>query len=121
MGVFRILFLALAFCASNPARAQDIWVPDGDTLHLDRKPIRLEGIDAPEMGQTCRTEDGHAFDCGALARRALLKILKAGPITCSAAGTDLYARTLGHCRAGGVDVNQAMVARGFARAYVRYS
>ena len=33
-------------------------VVDGDTIHIGKTKIRLHGIDAPEMKQTCRTSKG---------------------------------------------------------------
>ena len=37
-----------------PVASPHVRVIDGDTLHVDGKKIRLTGIDAPELHQTCR-------------------------------------------------------------------
>jgi len=116
-----LLFYIFSLQLALPVHAQDIWVADGDTIHIDGQPIRFLGIDAPEGGQTCRDAVGHPYDCGQVARRALIRILKAGAVSCSDEGHDKYGRTLSHCRAGDLDVNEAMVARGFARAFVHFS
>ncbi|WP_457585948.1 thermonuclease family protein [Ensifer canadensis] len=50
---------------------------DGDSLRLDGRRIRLEGIDAPEIGQTCN-RDGAEWDCGADARQRLRAMVAGG-------------------------------------------
>ncbi|WP_411756390.1 thermonuclease family protein, partial [Sinorhizobium meliloti] len=54
---------------SGPASASD-----GDSLRLDGRRIRIEGIDAPEIGQMCRRGET-AWDCGAQARRRLVALV----------------------------------------------
>ena len=39
-------------------------VIDGDTIWIGDTKIRLHGIDAPEMKQTCRTSKGKEKLCG---------------------------------------------------------
>jgi len=34
--------------------ANAVYVVDGDTIRIGAPPYRLYGIDAPEIGQTCR-------------------------------------------------------------------
>ena len=53
-----ILILFLTFF-SNTVAEEISGVPkivDGDTVHINDKKFRLEGIDAPEMGQQCKKE-----------------------------------------------------------------
>jgi endonuclease YncB( thermonuclease family) len=47
--------------------ALERWKPrvvDGDTIHIGKTKIRLHGIAAPEMKQTCRTSKGKEQKCG---------------------------------------------------------
>ncbi len=95
-------------------------IVDGDTLDLDGRRIRLAGIDAPELQQTCGTPAGADWACGAEAREAL-RTLAAGSIDCEPSGTDRYGRTLATCRRAGRDVAAALVDAGLALGNERYS
>jgi len=81
--------------------------------------VRLFGIDAPEMSQTCATPHGD-WDCGHWSRD-MLQALADGPVTCTDQGTDRYGRVVGQCDAGHGDLGAAMVDAGAATAYRRYS
>jgi endonuclease YncB( thermonuclease family) len=101
---------------SGPAR-----VIDGDTIDIAGTRIRLEGIDAPETGQTCQTAAGETWDCGNAATRAIVALTRERQVDCHSRGLDTYGRMLGICFAGGRDINAEMVRTGYAWAFVRYS
>src|SRR5690606_27658582 len=67
----------------------------------------------------CQRDSG-AYDCGKAAREALERLAGGRAVTCRGDGHDRYGRFLGYCEAGGVDVNRAMVAQGWAVAYGSY-
>ncbi len=46
------------------------YIIDGDTVVLGKTHIRLKGIDAPEIGQSCEGAHG-TYDCGGEARNKL--------------------------------------------------
>ena len=96
-------------------------VVDGDTLEIHGTRIRLHGIDAPESGQSCRTADGKSWRCGQRAALALSDRLGRKRVTCTELDKDRYGRIVSVCRADGTDINQWMVAGGYAMAYRRYS
>lgn len=53
-----------------------IRVVDGDTVILDNLRIRLQGIDAPELKQTCyNKQDGKIWQCGLASRDHLLQLI----------------------------------------------
>lgn len=91
-------------------------VVDGDSLELDGRRLRLWGIDAPELSQTCGTGDIPS-PCGRNARERLRALVARGDFRCRLSGTDRYGRDLADCRAGGVYVNAEMVRSGHAVAY----
>lgn len=96
-------------------------VVDGDTLVVGETRIRLEGIDAPEPGQTCgRKMLGH-WACGTEASAALSQLVEGKSLRCETHGTDAYSRTLAVCFLDAQDVNAWMVTQGLAWAFVRYS
>ena len=92
---------------------------DGDTLVLDGERLRLDGIDAPELGQTCRVA-GRASACGEAARRRLALWAEKGALSCTGGERDRYDRLLVRCTVGDADVNAAMVLEGHAVAYADY-
>lgn len=96
-------------------------VVDGDTLDIGGTRVRLEGIDAPELGQRCGRAWFGTWACGAKAQGALYDLVVGKTVTCSSVGQDKYGRVLGLCSLNGVDINKAMVGRGLAWAFVKYS
>ena len=91
---------------------------DGDTLEIEGRRLRLVGIDAPELTQTCE-QGGQAYHCGETAREALREIARAG-LACAITGRDKYRRELARCEASGRDVGSVLVQGGMAVAYGRY-
>jgi endonuclease YncB( thermonuclease family) len=101
---------------SGPAMAVD-----GDTLDVSGARVRLEGIDAPEVSQTCPRAWLGTWDCGRAAKRAMEDMVRGQDVTCESRGHDKYDRMLGVCFAAGRNVNAAMVRAGLAWAFVKYS
>jgi endonuclease YncB( thermonuclease family) len=96
-------------------------VVDGDTIWIGETKIRLHGIDAPEMKQTCRTSKGKEQLCGQLAKQALQRLIQGQDITCKGDERDRYGRLIAVCYTGPYDLNAKMVRQGWALAYRRYS
>jgi len=96
-------------------------VVDGDTIDIAGQRIRLEGIDAPEMAQTCGRGWFGTWACGKASAKALTALIGSREITCSRQGTDKYGRMLGVCSVAGEDLNATMVRSGMAWAFVKYS
>lgn len=89
-------------------------VSDGDSFHLGEERIRLLGIDAPELAQTCKTAKGADWPCGRVARDRLAALIRSGTLTCDAQGRDKYRRILATCSVDGRDIGKLMVAEGLA-------
>ncbi|MCY4589829.1 MAG: thermonuclease family protein [Alphaproteobacteria bacterium] len=96
---------------------------DGDTLTLKGVMVRLQGIDAPESGQSCRNAQNRPYPCGAVATAALKLMLASGGVRCDfEPKPGRYGRKIGYCYASdGTDINRWMVRQGFAVAYREYS
>src|SRR5262245_35408290 len=86
---------------------------DGDSLFVGGIEIRLIGIDAPELAQTCEA-GGRSYRCGDEAKRALKELAGTHLVTCRLSGRDRYGRRLGRCSADGQDLGARMVERGRA-------
>jgi endonuclease YncB( thermonuclease family) len=98
------------------ADAPQVAVVDGQTLRLRETVLRLHGVVAPMRGQQCRAADGENFDCGAAASAALAALVRGHAVTCRLDGRDEAGFPQGQCEAGGVVLNRAVVAAGWARA-----
>lgn len=91
-------------------------IADGDTLTLKSERIRLKGIDAPELHQTCRAA-GQEYACGKAARQELVRLIGGTAVSCTGWERDKYGRLLAFCSAGRTDLNKALVERGWAVSY----
>jgi endonuclease YncB( thermonuclease family) len=93
------------------------WVIDGDTIEISGNRIRLEGIDAPELDQTCTDPAGRRWPCGRTAGNELRAHIGARELTCRTGGFDRYRRALAICTLPDrSDINAWMVRQGWALA-----
>lgn len=92
---------------------------DGDSLILDGQRMRLKGIDAPELSQTCERA-GQDWSCGRTAQRALQQLVSEGDTQCGGNERDRYDRLLVVCRSHAGDINARMVSSGMAVSYGGY-
>lgn len=119
--LFALLLLAAARLDVTPeptSLAGTPYVHDGDTISLGGRRMRLLGLDAPELDQTCRRQ-GAEYRCDMEARDALRRLV-AGGATCQGWRRDRYDRLLVTCLRVGDDVNARLVAEGWAIAYGDY-
>jgi endonuclease YncB( thermonuclease family) len=116
-----LFWVAPAF--SQPPLIGRADIIDGDTIEIHGERVRLNGIDAPETAQLCKSEKGKAYRCGAAAAEALYGFLAASrPTRCEFVERDRYGRFVGECyRADGTSVSAYLVRNGFALDYVKYS
>ncbi len=99
--------------AAPPAQ---VAVVDAGTLRLKDSVVRLLGVEPPARGATCRTVGGSEFDCAAAATNALAAMVREASVACSLHGHDQVGRALAVCQASGTELNQAVIAAGWARA-----
>ena len=105
-------------------------VIDGDTIKINKKKIRLFGIDAPENKQICKKiylsffifNFQKDYKCGEKSTLALFKKLKDKRVKCVLKESkDKYKRNIGICYVKNQDINKWLVKNGYALAYKRYS
>lgn len=100
--------------AETSFTCQSVRVTDGDTFDCDGKPIRMVGIDAPELpghcrpGRECTPGDPYA------STENLRRLLSAGSVECRKTDTDVYGRTVARCTAGKADLSCQQIEAGFA-------
>ncbi len=107
--------------ASSVRFTARVGVVDGDTLTMGNERLRIHGIDAPEMAQTCERQAGR-YACGEAARTAMAGILGRGVVACQHLDTDQYRRRIVRCHDDqGRDIGAELVRQGWALAFTRYA
>ena len=104
-------------------------VIDGDSLKINKKKIRLFGIDAPENKQQCQKiwltisiiSFKKEYPCGEISTKKLKSKIDGKIIKCQIKGKDIYKRYLSECFLGKTNINAWMVKNGFAVSYRKYS
>ncbi|MGR3571709.1 thermonuclease family protein [Brevirhabdus sp.] len=120
----------LALLATAPA--QSAWaapdrvsgrvrVIDADTFVVDGHRIRLFGVDAPELAQTCRTRAGKAWACGQWSSDQMRRRFGNKRAECRVMDVDRYDRLVARCVVGRADVAEVLVREGWGFAYSAYS
>ena len=130
------LILIITFAFIQKLHGTEIYgVPkiiDGDTVYINSKKIRLEGIDAPEIKQQCKKPSlkisaiiglqiNKNYSCGVIAKIKLIDKINNSKIKCISSSKDRYNRFLATCYKNRINLNKWMVRNGYAVAYKRYS
>lgn len=123
-----LVVVALVLQRLTPPLSGEVRVADGDSLELGGARIRIEGIDAPELYQTCG-EAGAPWPCGLRAKAALEALIRESPgqgtrqgagqgtgVNCRPVDEDRYGRSVAICAVGGRDLGAALVREGWAVA-----
>ncbi|WP_120636099.1 thermonuclease family protein [Ruegeria sp. EL01] len=118
--------LAFVLFAPSLAIAADLVegpvnVIDADTWYVGDVRVRLHGIDAPELGQNCETNDDTAWVCGNLVTQEVRRRFHGKSAQCTPLDRDRYGRVVARCRVIGRDVGRELVRHGLAFAYRKYS
>lgn len=124
--MLRLCTLFVLCLAGVPAVAADrptgvIRVIDADTWDVGGARVRLFGIDAPELDQTCTRPGGEVWACGLWATQQARHRFDGRLATCDPLDTDRYGRIVARCAVSGRDAGRDFVSDGLAFAYRRYS
>jgi endonuclease YncB( thermonuclease family) len=95
-------------------------VIDADTIDVGGTRIRLHAIDAPEMDQSCETEQGIAFACGRWVTAQVRARFDGAVARCVPRDIDRFDRIVAQCRVAEQDMGEIIVSEGWAFAYRRY-
>lgn len=96
-------------------------VIDADTWDVGAERVRIFGIDAPEMDQTCQDPQGQDWACGVWATEQVRARFGGRRVDCDRLEQDRYGRTVARCFLNGKDVAREIVSAGLAFAFRRYS
>jgi len=102
--------LTLAAVLAVPVSAAGVKVRDADTIVVEGQPVRLQGVDAPELN----TRSGKD------ARRWMVNYLAGKSVKCRLTGERSYDRWIGVCFAEGVDIGGAVISAGHALDWCSY-
>ena len=138
----RKLFLLISICfiffflTYNDLKSEEIKiisgiakVTDGDTIKINKKKIRLMGIDAPEKKQKCKQiwlsisfiSFEKEYLCGEISTDKLKNLIDGKDIICKYTNKDIYKRFIAECFKDKKSINSWMVRNGYAVAYKKYS
>ncbi len=116
------LALLVLSAGPRPGLAQEFagrpQVIDAGTLNFSGRRVRLHGIDAPDLTQTCRVA-GQSWTCGRDARWAAINRIHPHWVTCHERGRDSQGAELAVCYLAGFgqhELNIWLVAQGWALA-----
>lgn len=103
--------LSAAILLASAALASSVTVRDADTIVVDSTPVRLNGVDAPELGTSA----------GRAAKRWMVTYLRGKDVECELNGERTHDRFVGICYVDGEDIGAAVIAAGHALDCARYS
>lgn len=83
----------------------------GDTLRIGSTVVRLDGIEAPLLYQTCISAKGSSWSCGDAARQAMAQLLRSDRVSCELSGSEDGVST-GECKVGDRDLAAELVRGG---------
>lgn len=122
--MLRICALFVLVLCATPAAADflgTVRVIDGDTFDVGDTRVRLHGVDAVELAQTCTDSDGAEWDCGKWVRAEVVKRVQGKLATCRPVDMDRYGRVVAKCFVDGQDIAEGLVEEGLVGAYAKYS
>lgn len=83
-------------------------VRDGDTVEVRGVPVRIANLDCAELGTPA----------GQRATEAMVRLVRAGPLTCRLTGRRSYDREVGTCATpDGRDIGAELIAKGVCRRW----
>ncbi|BAI95813.1 hypothetical protein Sj15T_01530 [Sphingobium sp. TA15] len=93
--------------------ASALTVVDGSMLRVNGEPIRLLGIEAPDIADRCRKRKACTRDSSRQSRESLKRALR-DPITIVPVARDAYGRTVAIVYAGGLNMSCEQLRKGMA-------
>ena len=90
-------------------------VPDSGTLEAGDVVIKLNGIVARKADAQCQDEKGKSWPCGAAAKAALRRLVRARAVVCDLPEAGEQKSCMARCAVSGTDLSTWMVRQGWAK------
>ncbi len=90
------------------------FVIDGDTIRVSKMTVRIAGIDAPEVDQKAKLQNGYWYNQGQHIKGKLIQMIGGKTVCVCVQGHDRYGRVLGTVTYNGEDVGEWLVRNGYA-------
>jgi endonuclease YncB( thermonuclease family) len=92
-----------------------VTVPDSGTLEAGDVVIKLNGIVASKADVQCQDENGKSWPCGAAAKAALRRLIRARAVVCDLPEPSEQKSFRARCAVAGTDLSTWMVRQGWAK------
>ena len=92
-----------------------VTVPDSGTLEAGGVVIKLDGIVARQADAQCQDKKGKSWPCGAAAKAALRRLVRARAVVCALPETGEQKSFTTRCAVSGTDLSTWMVRQGWAK------
>ena len=92
-----------------------VTVPDSGTLEAGDVVIKLNGIVARKADAQCKDEKGKSWPCGAAAKAALRRLVRARAVVCDLPDAGEQKSFTARCAVSGTDLSTWMVRHGWAK------
>ncbi len=102
-----------------PAISSVSRIVSGDTLTLGNQIVKLYGVAAPDISQTCADSSGRGYRCGQQSVSWLSGWLADNTIKCHILAKDDRGVLIGVCMLGPYDIGAALINSGWAVADIR--
>src|SRR5262245_16328979 len=90
-------------------------VPDSGTLEAGDVVIKLNGIVASKADAQCHDKQGKNWPCGAAAKTALRRLIRARPVVCDLPEPGGHKSFTARCAVSGTDLSAWLVRQGWAK------
>ena len=101
---------------SLPSFTSPVSVLTADTLSVQGYKIKLYGVAAPDLTQSCANKTGASYNCGQQAALWLSSWLTSNPVTCRVMKDFGNGNMVGICSLGQYDLGAALINAGWAVA-----
>jgi endonuclease YncB( thermonuclease family) len=104
-----------------PSVSGSVRVARGDALLMSGRLIKIYGVAAPELSQTCADSTGRGYQCGKQSVAWLSGWLNDYEVKCHILSEDSKGVLTGVCMLGSYDIGAALINAGWAVADIRQS